>query len=297
MKKACITILFLVLLSLPLSNVFAAEAEYSGNLIPKMITNTSPSGVVSTSNEFSDANRAFDGDFATISSAWTSSATAAWLRYDFSNPVVIEQYVIYPQTTATDRAPKDWTFEGSNDGVTWNVLDTQSNITGWVDNTPKKFSFSNSNSYKNYRINITANNGSQYLALSELEMMSKVSSSTPNTGACTSNSVASSGVASASNEYSYASEAFDKNFTTIASSWTSSTTAAWLRYDFPNPIVIGQYVIYPQNTATDRAPKDWTFEGSNDGVTWNVLDTQSNITGWVDNTPKKFSFSNSNSYK
>ncbi|MCC3379536.1 hypothetical protein JO375_08435, partial [Paenibacillus sp. UY79] len=72
-------------------------------------------------------------------------------------------------------APKDWTFEGSNDGVTWNVLDTQSNITGWVDNTPKKFSFSNSNSYKNYRINITANNGSQYLALSELEMMSKVS--------------------------------------------------------------------------------------------------------------------------
>ncbi|URJ42353.3 hypothetical protein [Paenibacillus polymyxa] len=64
--------------------------------------------------------------------------------------------------------------------MTWNVLDTQSNITGWVNSTPKKFTFSNS--YKDYRINITGNNGSQYLALSELEMMSKVSSSTPNPG-------------------------------------------------------------------------------------------------------------------
>lgn len=182
MKKACITILFLVLLSLPLSNVFAAEVEYSENLIPKMTSNTLPSGVASASNEFSYAYRSFDGDFATISSAWGSNETTAWLRYDFLKPEVIEQYVIYPQTTATDRAPKDWTFEGSNDGITWNVLDTQSNITGWVDSTPKKFTFSNSNLYKDYRINITGNNGSQYLALSELEMMSKASSSTPNPG-------------------------------------------------------------------------------------------------------------------
>jgi hypothetical protein len=182
MKKACITILFLVLLSLPLSNVFAAEVEYSENLIPKMTSNTLPSGVASASNEFSYAYRSFDGDFATISSAWGSNETTAWLRYDFLKPEVIEQYVIYPQTTATDRAPKDWTFEGSNDGITWNVLDTQSNITEWVDSTPKKFTFSNSNSYKDYRINITANNGSQYITLGELEMMSKVSSSTPNPG-------------------------------------------------------------------------------------------------------------------
>lgn len=182
MKKACITILFLVLLSLPLSNVFAAEVEYSENLIPKMTSNTLPSGVASASNEFSYAYRSFDGDFATISSAWGSNETTAWLRYDFLKPEVIEQYVIYPQTTATDRAPKDWTFEGSNDGITWNVLDTQSNITEWVDSTPKKFTFSNSNLYKDYRINITANNGSQYITLGELEMMSKVSSSTPNPG-------------------------------------------------------------------------------------------------------------------
>ncbi|MGR6126739.1 discoidin domain-containing protein [Paenibacillus sp. SER-28] len=182
MKKACITILFLVLLSLPLSNAFAAEAEYSENLIPNMTSNTFPSGVASASNEFSSANRAFDGDFATISSAWGSNVNAAWLRYDFPTPVVIGQYVIYPQTTASDRAPKDWTLEGSNDGVTWNILDTQSNITEWLDSTPKKFTFSNSNSYKDYRINITANNGNQILAIGELEMMSKVSSSTPNPG-------------------------------------------------------------------------------------------------------------------
>lgn len=168
MKKECITILFLVLLSLPVSNAFAAETEYSENLIPKLTSNNLPSGVASASNEFSSANRAFDGDFATISSAWASNVNAAWLRYDFPTPVVIGQYVIYPQTTASDRAPKDWTFEGSNDGVTWNVLDTQSNITGWVDSTPKKFTFSNSNSYKDYRVNIRANNGNQILAIVEL---------------------------------------------------------------------------------------------------------------------------------
>ncbi|WP_274481958.1 hypothetical protein [Paenibacillus polymyxa] len=77
MKKACITILFLVFLSLPLSNIFAAEAEYSENLIPKMTSNNLPSGVTSTSNEFSYSYRSFDGDFATISSAWGSNENTA----------------------------------------------------------------------------------------------------------------------------------------------------------------------------------------------------------------------------
>lgn len=117
MKKACITILFLVLLSLPVSNAFAAETEYSENLIPKMTSNNLPSGVASASNEFSYAYRSFDGDFATISSAWGSNENSAWLRYDFPKPEVIEQYVIYPQTTATDRAPKDWTFEAQMMGL------------------------------------------------------------------------------------------------------------------------------------------------------------------------------------
>lgn len=164
-----------------------AAYQYSENLIPNMTTNTSPSGVASSNMElshgYSSAYTAFDGNFLnTRDSAWTSYEIAGWLRYDFSNPVVVSQYIIYSQSTATSRAPKNWTFEGSNDGTTWIVIDSQSEVTSWVDGTPKKFTFSNSSSYKNYRINITANNGDKnYTSIGELQMMSMTSTPTPET--------------------------------------------------------------------------------------------------------------------
>jgi hypothetical protein len=176
MKKKIVLILLTMLLCLPISNMYAAEEEYTENIIPKMISNNSPSGVASTNYEYSYAYKAFDRNYETIESAWTSASLSAWLRYDFPQAQIVNQYVIYPQSTATTRAPKNWTFEGSNDGMKWDVLDTRNDISEWTNNNSKSFSFSNSKAYTMYRINIISNNGGNYLSLSELEMMGTKSS-------------------------------------------------------------------------------------------------------------------------
>lgn len=175
MRKKIILILLTVLLCLPVSAMYAAESEteYSENLIPKMTSWDSPSGVASSNSEWSYSYRSFDGDHSTVTSAWGSDSVASWLRYDFPKSEVISKYVMYPQQTAPARAPKNWTFEGSNDGQNWDVLDSRSNISVWFDNQAKEFEFKNSNSYTSYRINISANNGDTYTSFSELEMMSK----------------------------------------------------------------------------------------------------------------------------
>ena len=47
----------------------------------------------------------------------------------------------------------------------------------------------------------------------------------------------------------------------------------------PENIILDSYELRHRpnaNTSENYAPRDWTLEGSNDGTTWVVLDTQSN---------------------
>ncbi|HBU84057.1 MAG TPA: hypothetical protein DEF35_20800 [Paenibacillus sp.] len=142
--------------------------------IPKMTSNTVPSGVAnaSTNHSTSQSYFAFDQNYASTSSAWTTNAvTTGWISYQFTRQLFIGKYAIYPQQSALTRAPKNWTFEGSNDGTTWTILDTQSNVTTWVNSTRKEFIVLSPKLFNTYRLNITANNGdSQYLSIGEFEM-------------------------------------------------------------------------------------------------------------------------------
>lgn len=123
---------------------------------PTMTNNTTPSPyVASASNEGSGAAYlAFDK----ADSQWIANATTGFLKLDFGSAVwAADEYRIDPQSTT--RAPRNWTFEGSNDDSNWTTLDTQTGITTWVTGTPKTFTFTNSTKYRYYRLNISANNG------------------------------------------------------------------------------------------------------------------------------------------
>jgi F5/8 type C domain len=153
----------------------------SGNIIPTMTSNTSPSGVASTSSVYAsgyDAWRAFDKVVNSDTGRWLSAAgTSAWLQYDFGEPKTIQKYTIVSGLFPAG-SPKDWVFEASNTGAFTGeqvVLDRQYSQTGWT--TAKRgYTFVNSNSYRFYRITVTANNGhTSYLAaIEELEMMETV---------------------------------------------------------------------------------------------------------------------------
>ncbi|MFT3787331.1 MAG: alginate lyase family protein [Tepidisphaeraceae bacterium] len=119
--------------------------------------------------------QAFDG---TTNTKWYSggnSGTTAWLRYDFGagQQRTLTQYAVSSANDVPDRDPKDWQFVGSNDGVTWTLLDTQSNQQFSERYQTRTFTLAAPATYRYYRLNIlsiwgAAANSTQ---LSELQLL------------------------------------------------------------------------------------------------------------------------------
>jgi hypothetical protein len=93
-----------------------------------------------------------------------------WLKQDFGagNEKTIIQYTLNNGGVGPGEVCKDWTFEGSNDDLNWDVLDTQ---TDQYPVTRTVYQFDNTTAYRYYRILITAINGSSPCSIWEMEMM------------------------------------------------------------------------------------------------------------------------------
>ena len=46
----------------------------------------------------------------------------------------------------------------------------------------------------------------------------------------------------------------------------------WLQQEIEEPTVLNRYILVSGNDAPGRDPSAWTISGSNDGVTWDVID-------------------------
>jgi len=154
----------LLLFGIALALIWApnqAYADINTNLIPDMTSATTPSGIVSASGEL---NSSYAGWYAFAysipngnSMTWAISGNSGWLQYQFPTPHMVTKYAITNRNESSPRSPKNWTFQGSNNGSTWTVLDTQTDITSWTSapNTTLTFTFTNTNSYTYYRISVT----------------------------------------------------------------------------------------------------------------------------------------------
>lgn len=100
------------------------------------------------------------GDYAS-----SGAAMPQWIKMRLTTPKVVTEYKIASGQGA--RSPKDWIFQGSNDGDNWVNLDTRTNQPSQGLTT---FSFSNSTSYLWYRYYVTAINGGDLLYLTGLYM-------------------------------------------------------------------------------------------------------------------------------
>jgi len=92
---------------------------------------------------------------------------AFWVQLTFPSSQILGSYTITSGNDAPERDMKDWTLEGSNDGAAWTVLDTRTNETFSDRNFTKRYEFANTTAYKQYRINVIANNGSNLIQISE----------------------------------------------------------------------------------------------------------------------------------
>jgi hypothetical protein len=116
------------------------------------------------------AVKAFDGDIYT---KWLTFTNTGWIAYDYTstNAYAVTQYSITSANDGDARDPKNWEFQGSNDGgMSWDTLDTQVNQDFTARYQTKSYTTANSSAYKVYRLNITANNGDSKTQLAELEL-------------------------------------------------------------------------------------------------------------------------------
>lgn len=142
------------------------------NSIPIMTSNTAPSGIAKASGVYSSnyAWKAFDRQSNT---SWTAPADAnsGWISYMFPIKKIISKYNII-NTAFVNSSPKDWTFEGSNDEVSWDVLDTKQSMI-FDAYEKKEFVINNNNEYIYYRLNIKRTNGSTP-SISDVEMYERI---------------------------------------------------------------------------------------------------------------------------
>ncbi|MDQ2720008.1 MAG: DUF1735 domain-containing protein [Bacteroidota bacterium] len=96
---------------------------------------------------------------------------AFWVQLTFPTAQIIGAYTITSGNDAPERDMKDWNLAGSNDGTTWTVLDTQTGETFSGRNLTKRYEFTNTTAYMQYRINVLANNGSNLIQVSEWRLI------------------------------------------------------------------------------------------------------------------------------
>jgi hypothetical protein len=79
------------------------------------------------------------------------------LEYDIAQR--LDAYTLTSANDASDRDPKNWKIVGSNDRTQWTELDSQTDQQFSERKQTQRFEFDNENTYKYYRINISALRG------------------------------------------------------------------------------------------------------------------------------------------
>jgi hypothetical protein len=129
------------------------------------LVNVATGGSANDSSNNPTASKAFDQNSA---SQWWHTVSTGWLRYDLGHTETVRRYTVISSGDLIGRDPKDWQFQGSNDGIAWTTLDTQSNQAYAQRYQMKSFTVAIPAAYRYYRLNITANNGDPgFLGLSE----------------------------------------------------------------------------------------------------------------------------------
>ncbi|HEU5471069.1 MAG TPA: ThuA domain-containing protein [Actinophytocola sp.] len=128
-------------------------------------------------NETKD--KVFDGNDQT---KWLVRTRTGWVAGQLAAPLAVNGYALTSANDAAGRDPKDWALQGSDDGQTWTDLDTQTNQTFTERFQTKRYDMANTQAYRHYRLNITANAGEPLIQLAELRLFAGDPTPPPNPG-------------------------------------------------------------------------------------------------------------------
>ncbi len=125
----------------------------------------SNSGWSTQANAYDSNTGAYIFTPAVQTSYQNSTYNGEWIQIKLPYDIVLTSYSLassYVEGLITvNRSPKDFVILGSTDGITWNLLDNKTNITGWDSSVPLDYKTFNINNpsvfYKYYRICINKN--------------------------------------------------------------------------------------------------------------------------------------------
>lgn len=144
---------------------------------PHNLTSNTPTApyIISASTAYASLPpyKAFDNAIGGSGYFVTNAVSTGWIQIYFNGGYyTLNNYSIRVNTIPEpNRAPKDWTMQGSVDGTTFTILDTVTNQTTWASGETRNFvceSYYKVQGYKYFRINVTANNGDSYLQFGEI---------------------------------------------------------------------------------------------------------------------------------
>jgi glucose/arabinose dehydrogenase/type 1 glutamine amidotransferase len=101
---------------------------------------------------------------------WLTFEPTGWVSFELAEPTVVDHYALTSANDSPGRDPQDWTLQGSNDGQSWTDLDTRTGQKFSDRFLTQEFRFDNSEAYRHYRLDITANAGEPLVQLAELAL-------------------------------------------------------------------------------------------------------------------------------
>ena len=122
-------------------------------------------------NENENSSKFIDNDINT--KFLVGFTSTLWTQYESSaafSTHLVTKYSITSANDAPERDPKNWTFEGSNDGASWVTLDTRTNESFPSRFQERSFTFVNSDLYQYYRLDMTENHGSDAYQMAEWQI-------------------------------------------------------------------------------------------------------------------------------
>lgn len=154
------------------------------SVVPKMTSNTNPVGYVISASDmsrpqflpyfaFDDNNNLSSNEYDCWGGLNAATVTQPhWIRVDLPTPATISSYSFANRTVIYNNGPKNWIFQGSNDGGnTWDDLhvvnDDINNTLGAV----RSYSLPSPGTYKSFRLFVTAGcNNNNYLTLKKFNL-------------------------------------------------------------------------------------------------------------------------------
>ena len=143
-------------------------------IIPKMNSNTFTdehgTWIASGSSKYSDVFDFFHAFDRSTSDFWETNASPSYLQIEIPDPenYYIDGYIMRI-SKFDNRYPKGWTLQGSDDGETWDDLDTQAGQ-NLSDKAEHKYTLTLRKAYKYYRVNMS-NYASSMCSLSHFNLL------------------------------------------------------------------------------------------------------------------------------